>query len=133
MVSMKRRTLMILLAALVLVGTAALLEAQRGRQGRNGRNGGFGGFGGFGGGRNFRYGQNEPPPDSEFIFARLRYTAHGKFGGSGWSHDYPTAEEHINQIMAEATGVHVESTSIYRAPRYSNILSSTYPKPERWT
>jgi len=35
--------------------------------------------------------QNEPPPDSEFVFARWQYST----GSGGWSHDYPDAEEHI--------------------------------------
>jgi hypothetical protein len=53
--------------------------------------------------------QNDPP-DTEFIFARWRYGT-GRFGGSGWSHDYPTAEEHILQVMTETTLIDVESTS----------------------
>src|SRR5262245_32309662 len=48
--------------------------------------------------------QNEPPADSEFVFARWQYST----GSGGWSHDYPDAEEHINQIMKEATGIHLE-------------------------
>ena len=53
--------------------------------------------------------QNDPPA-TEFIFARWHYGT-GRFGGGGWVHDYPTAEEHILQIMKEATGINVERVS----------------------
>ena len=57
----------------------------------------------FGG---FRLYQNDPP-DTEFIFARWQ----PRDGNGGWSHDYPDAEQHINQIMSEATGVNVKAMS----------------------
>jgi hypothetical protein len=66
--------------------------------------------------------QNEPPPDSEFVFARWQYSA----GSGGWSHDYPDAEEHINQIMKEATGIHLEHTS-YRIVPMSSEEIFDYP------
>ncbi len=47
------------------------------------------------------------PPDSEFIFARWRYSG----GRGGWAHDYPSAEEHLNQVMDEVTGIEVERMS----------------------
>jgi hypothetical protein len=65
----------------------------------------------------FGIGQNEPPTDSEFIFARWAHSS-----GSGWNHDYPDAEEHINQIMKEATGVHVEQTSYRIVPMRSQEI-----------
>ena len=63
---------------------------------------------GYGG---FRIRQNEPP-ETEFIFARWMY---GGFRG-GWEHDYPAAEEHINQIMKEATGINVDMLSYKIVP-----------------
>jgi hypothetical protein len=57
-------------------------------------------------GRFFSPLQNDPP-DTEFIFARWR----PRDGRGGWSHDYPIAEEHINQIMSEATGLSVDVMS----------------------
>jgi hypothetical protein len=69
-------------------------------------------------GRFFGFGQNEPPKDSEFIFARWQYSS----GSNGWSHDYPDAEEHINAIMKEATGVHVEHTSYRIVPMRSKEI-----------
>jgi hypothetical protein len=59
----------------------------------------------FGGGRN-RAQQNFDVSKTEFIFARWRYQS-----GSGWSHDYPYAEETINEVMSTATGVHVDRLS----------------------
>src|SRR5262245_43312334 len=50
------------------------------------------------------------PPDTEFIFARWHYGT-GRFGGGGWLHDYPVAEEHILQIMKETSGINVERIS----------------------
>jgi len=67
--------------------------------------------------------QNDPPP-TEFIFARLHYGA-GR-GGGGWSHDYPDAEEHINQIVSEATALNVERMS-YRVVELSSPELFTYP------
>ena len=66
--------------------------------------------------------QNEPPPDSEFVFARWQYSS----GSGGWSHDYPEAEEHINQIMKEATGIHLQHTS-YRIVSMSSEEIFDYP------
>ena len=80
--------------------------------------------------RLFRYANNEPP-DTEFIFARWEY----QDGRGGWAHDYPDAEEHLNQIMDEATGVNVERMS-YRIVQISSdeifdYPSVTYPNPVR--
>jgi hypothetical protein len=50
------------------------------------------------------------PPDTEFIFARWHYSA-GRFRGDGWAHDYPTAEEHILQIMKETSRIDVDTFS----------------------
>jgi hypothetical protein len=103
----------IFIVALMLTGLAAAsLAAQR-------RFGGLGGFG-FDGGS---YRQNDPPP-TEFIMARWHYTA--GYGGGGWAHDYPTAEEHILQIMKEATGIHVEKLS-YRVVELSSDEIFQYP------
>jgi hypothetical protein len=66
--------------------------------------------------------QNAPPPDSEFVFARWQYSS----GSGGWSHDYPDAEEHINQIMKEATGIHLEHTSYSIVPMSSEEIFN-YP------
>src|SRR5947207_2201789 len=70
------------------------------------------------------FSQNEPPP-TEFIFARWHYGT-GRFGGGGWVHDYPTAEEHILQIMKETSGINVERFS-YRIVELSSPEIFKYP------
>jgi len=104
-----RRPLLILVA-LALAATLGL-SAQRGRQR-------FNVFDRFGFTR-----QNEPPP-TEFVLARWHYTA--GWGGGGWSHDYPTAEEHILQIMKEVTGINVERLS-YRIVELGSPEIFDYP------
>ena len=97
---------------LILVLGAGVIEAQRG---------------GFGG-RN-RFGFSAPnygnvPPDTEFVFARLHYTAGWR--GDGWAHDFPTAEEHILQIMREATGLNVDRMS-YKVVELASPEVFKYP------
>jgi hypothetical protein len=71
--------------------------------------------------------QNEPP-DTEFIFARLHYgvSRRARFGGTGWAHDYPVAEQHINQIIGEATGLNIERMS-YRIVEMGSPEIFQYP------
>ena len=76
----------------------------------------FGQFRGF-----FGYPNNDPP-DTEFIFARWEY----QDGRDGWAHDYPAAEEHLNQVMHEATGVNVDQMS-YRIVQISSDEIFDYP------
>lgn len=58
-----------------------------------------------------------PPDDTEFIFARIRFSGWrgGGFqmfrGLEGWAHDYPDAEEHILQVASEATGINLRKDS----------------------
>jgi hypothetical protein len=72
----------------------------------------------------------QPPPGTEFVFARVRFTSHGpgrrNFGPirdcipddthygariCGWAHDYPDGEQHILQIADEATGINLNRES----------------------
>ena len=91
---------MSVLSFLVVVGAIGQLYSQR-----------FS-LGGF-----FDYPQNEPPR-TEFIFARWEYA----YGSGGWFHDYPDAEEHINQIMKEATGIDVDRLSYRIVPMSSDEI-----------
>ena len=95
----------ILLAILILV-VYGEVHAQRYR-----------GFGGYG------MRQNEPPAESEFVFARWQY---GGGMSGGWWHDYPDAEEHINQVMNEATGIKTDAMS-YRIVPISSKEIFDYP------
>jgi hypothetical protein len=71
----------------------------------------------FGGGIN----QNNNVPPTEFVFARWEIRDAG-----GWWHDYPAAEQHINQIMSEATGLNVERMS-YRIVQLDSDDVFKYP------
>ena len=55
--------------------------------------------------------QNDPPP-TEFVIARWKFSTNGRIGNMGWSHNYPNAEIHLNQLLSEVTAVNVESLSI---------------------
>jgi hypothetical protein len=64
-----------------------------------------------------RFRQNLDVSKTDFVFARWQYAS-----GGGWNHDYPDAEEHINQIMAEATGVDVDKLSYLIVPLESEEI-----------
>ena len=91
------------------------------------------GFGRFG--RFFRVTQNEPP-STELVVARWSYHAIGKFGGTGWSHNYPTSDQHIAQVISEATNIDVTRMS-YRivelgSPEVLTIHSLLFPNQAKW-
>ncbi|HLQ75751.1 MAG TPA: DUF4159 domain-containing protein [Terriglobia bacterium] len=67
---------------------------------------------------------NTPPENSEFVLARWHYTA--GWGGGGWVHDFPTAEEHITQIMNETTGIRTNRLS-YRIVELDSPEIFKYP------
>jgi hypothetical protein len=58
----------------------------------------------------FRIQQNEPPP-TEMVIARWRFTTNGRIGHMGWSHNYPDAEIHLNQMISETTRMDVSPES----------------------
>ena len=41
--------------------------------------------------------------DSRFAFTRIRYGSNWGRGGGSWAHDYPRADRHLPQILAELT------------------------------
>jgi hypothetical protein len=88
---------------LLLISTLTLAQFGGGRRGRGG-----------GGGR---VAQNLDVSQTEFIFARWQYSS-----GNAWSHDYPDAEQHINQIMSEATGLNVDRMSYKIVPLESEEI-----------
>ncbi len=62
--------------------------------------------------------KRQPPKDTEFVFARVRFTSNGPGRGPqydhrtpGWSHDYPSSEEHILQVANEATSINTRLDS----------------------
>jgi hypothetical protein len=91
---------------LTAVSAWGMLYSQRGGRDRFG----------FG---NFFEVENPDQPRTEFIFARWQY---GRGRNGGWWHDYPDAEEHITQIMKEATGIDVDRTSYAIVPMSSRDI-----------
>src|SRR5262245_57204725 len=89
----------------VLLLTATLIGSQRYRQ-------------------RFIY-ENDPPP-TELVVARWEYTAMGKFGGTGWSHNYPSSDQHFAQVVSEATNIDVKSLS-YRIVQLGSPEVFDYP------
>ena len=75
--------------------------------------------------RGFRIVQDDPPP-TELIIARWQYRAVGKFGGTGWSHNYPSSDRHIAQVISEATNINVTSMS-YRIVELGSPDVFKYP------
>jgi hypothetical protein len=61
------------------------------------------------------FAENQPRPDhTEFVFARVQFNSGGsgfRRGGDGWSHDYPTAEHHILDLVERLTRIHVRQQS----------------------
>src|SRR5215510_16104620 len=103
-----KKFILVMSAATLMIAASAFIYAQRFR----------GGFGNF-------FFQNNPP-DTEFIMARWQFRARGKFGGTGWSHNYPNSEEHMNQLLKEATIINVEPAS-YRIVPLSSPEIFKYP------
>ncbi|MBI4475337.1 MAG: hypothetical protein HY646_21920, partial [Acidobacteria bacterium] len=85
-----KHTRLLIALVLMLASTAALAQFGRPR------------WSDFG----FSPDYNQDVPNTEFVFARWQYSR-----GRGWAHDYPDAEQHINQIMDEATLLNVERMS----------------------
>jgi hypothetical protein len=66
----------------------------------------------FGGQRfGFRNIVQNDPPKTELVVARWRYTARGKYRGTGWSHNYPSSDTHFVQVLSEATSINVTGLS----------------------
>jgi len=73
----------------------------------------------------FRIRQNEPP-STELVIARWRFSTNGRIGHMGWSHNYPDAEIHLNQLVSETTLVNVEAES-YRIVELGSPEVFQYP------
>src|SRR5262245_11866001 len=68
---------------------------------------------------------NEAPP-TEVVIARWQYTAFGKYGGTGWSHNYPSSDQHFAQVLSEATSIDVKNVS-YRIVELGSPEVFDYP------
>ena len=93
------RTLVGMVAVLLVLSCAAFAAAQYGRFYRN------------------SFAANQPvPSNTEFVFARVQFNSgYGGFGfrggGDGWAHDYPDAEHHILDLASRLTRIHVQQQS----------------------
>ena len=75
--------------------------------------------------RRFFLRNNEAPP-TELVVARWQYTARGKFGGTGWSHNFPSSDQHFAQVISEATNINVKNVS-YRIVELGSPEVFDYP------
>lgn len=69
--------------------------------------------------------QNDPPK-TEVVIARWRYTAMGKYRGTGWSHNYPSSDSHFAQVLGESTLIDVNARS-YRIVDLGSPEVFSYP------
>ena len=86
-----------------------------------------------------------PPPmraqsDHGFRFIRIRYEdPRGnarRFGGPGWSHDYPTAEQNFYEALNRTTQIHVEGPPLILSlddPRIFEYPVLYLSEPGFWT
>jgi hypothetical protein len=82
-------------------------------------------YGQFGFGRRVSIQQNDPP-STEFIMARWSFNTNGRIGHTGWTHNYPDSEQHLNQMLSEVTSVHVDRMS-YRIVALDSDEIFDYP------
>jgi len=75
--------------------------------------------------RQFLVFPNTAPP-TELVVARWEYTARGKYGGTGWSHNYPSSDQHFAQVISEATNIDVKNLS-YRIVELGSPEVFDYP------
>jgi hypothetical protein len=75
--------------------------------------------------RRFFIPDNDPPP-TELIMARWKFGTNGLIGHTGWSHNYPTSEMHLNQLISEATLIDVKPVS-YKLVELSSPEIFNYP------
>ena len=54
---------------------------------------------------------NNNPPPTELVVARWKFGTNGRIGHTGWTHNYPTAEIHLNELTSKLTRLNVESMS----------------------
>jgi hypothetical protein len=70
--------------------------------------------------------QQNDPPKTELVVARWHFGTNGNIGHMGWSHNYPNSDQHINQLIMEATDVEVDRMS-YRIVELGSPEVFRYP------
>jgi hypothetical protein len=51
------------------------------------------------------------PPATELVVARLHFGTNGNIGHCGWSHNYPSSDQNLNEFIRSSTRVDVELQS----------------------
>lgn len=69
--------------------------------------------------------QNNPPA-TEFVAARWHFGTNGAIGHMGWSHNYPRSDRNLNEFLARATGLDVQTLS-YRIVELGSQEVFDYP------
>lgn len=69
--------------------------------------------------------QNDPPP-TELVVARLHFGTNGYIGHRGWSHNYPASDQNLNEFIKRATGINVDVMS-YSVVEMSSEELFDYP------
>jgi hypothetical protein len=75
--------------------------------------------------RRYSIQQNVPPP-TELVVARWRFGTNGAIGHMGWSHNYPSSDENLNEFIENATGIDIELAS-YRIVELGSSEVFDYP------
>lgn len=75
--------------------------------------------------RRYRMQQNEPPA-TELVVARLKFGTNGYIGHRGWSHNYPASDENFNEFIRRSTGINVDVLS-YRIVELGSDEIYDYP------
>lgn len=79
------------------------------------------------GGRSFRSApQQNEPPNTEVIIARLHFGTNGDIGHSGWSHNYPGSDRMINDFLERKTLIDIDEYS-YRIVEMGSDELFDYP------
>lgn len=55
--------------------------------------------------------EQNAPPNTEIVMARWRFGHNGWFGGYGWAHNYPSADQNLGQFIQESTNIEILSQS----------------------
>jgi len=57
------------------------------------------------------FGMQPEPPQTELVVARLHFGTNGNIGHCGWSHNYPSSDQNLNEFLQTSTRVDVEVAS----------------------
>lgn len=70
--------------------------------------------------------QQNGPPKTELVVARLRFGTNGSIGHRGWSHNYPDSDRNLNAFVKRSTSIDVDEFS-YEIVDLSDDRIFTFP------